>query len=33
MKFAKLTPPEKIVPQERMDIDLPGYAWDLLPKK
>lgn len=28
-----LTPPEKVVPQERMDIDLPGYAWDLLPKK
>lgn len=26
-----LTPAEKIVPQERMDIDLPGYAWDLLP--
>ena len=25
--------PESIVPQERMDIDLPGYAWDLLPKK
>ena len=25
--------PEKIVPQERMDIDLPGYAWDLLPFK
>lgn len=24
-------PPEKIVPNERMDIDLPGYAWDLLP--
>lgn len=24
---------EKIVPQERMDIDLPGYAWDLLPFK
>ena len=23
--------PERIVPQERMDIDLPGYAWDLLP--
>ena len=22
---------EKVVPQERMDIDLPGYAWDLLP--
>tara|TARA_B100000787_G_scaffold162090_1_gene142473 strand:- start:7568 stop:9106 length:1539 start_codon:yes stop_codon:yes gene_type:complete len=28
-----MTPPEKIVPQERMDIDLPGYAWDLLPYK
>ena len=28
-----LNEPEKIVPQERMDIDLPGYAWDLLPKK
>ena len=26
-----LTLPEKIVPQDRMDIDLPGYAWDLLP--
>ena len=26
-----LTMPEKIVPQEKMDIDLPGYAWDLLP--
>ena len=23
--------PEKIVPQEKMDTDLPGYAWDLLP--
>ncbi len=22
---------EKIVPNERMDLDLPGYAWDLLP--
>jgi anaerobic magnesium-protoporphyrin IX monomethyl ester cyclase len=22
---------EKIVPNDRMDIDLPGYAWDLLP--
>jgi anaerobic magnesium-protoporphyrin IX monomethyl ester cyclase len=30
---ATLTEPEKIVPQERMDIDLPGYAWDLLPFK
>ena len=25
--------PEKVVPNERMDIDLPGYAWDLLPFK
>ncbi|MDB3982334.1 B12-binding domain-containing radical SAM protein [Candidatus Pelagibacter sp.] len=23
--------PEVVVPAERMDIDLPGYAWDLLP--
>lgn len=23
--------PEAIVPQNRMDLDLPGYAWDLLP--
>lgn len=23
--------PEGVVPTERMDIDLPGYAWDLLP--
>tara|TARA_A100001011_G_scaffold398919_1_gene505193 strand:- start:9189 stop:10751 length:1563 start_codon:yes stop_codon:yes gene_type:complete len=23
--------PEKVVPTERMDFDLPGYAWDLLP--
>jgi radical SAM superfamily enzyme YgiQ (UPF0313 family) len=22
---------EKVVPNDRMDIDLPGYAWDLLP--
>ena len=28
-----LNAPEKIVPQERMDFDLPGYAWDLLPFK
>ena len=28
-----LNEPEKIVPQDRMDIDLPGYAWDLLPYK
>ena len=26
-----LTELEKIVPQNRMDEDLPGYAWDLLP--
>ena len=24
---------EKVVPNGRMDIDLPGYAWDLLPMK
>jgi radical SAM superfamily enzyme YgiQ (UPF0313 family) len=23
--------PERVVPNERMDLDLPGYAWDLLP--
>jgi len=28
-----LNPPEVPVPQERMDQDLPGYAWDLLPFK
>jgi len=28
-----LNPPQCVVPQERMDIDLPGYAWDLLPYK
>ena len=27
----KITTPEKVVPTEKMDIDLPGYAWDLLP--
>ena len=26
-----LNPPQRVVPQERMDLDLPGYAWDLLP--
>lgn len=25
--------PEQIVPNDRMDLDLPGYAWDLLPFK
>lgn len=28
-----LNDPEKVVPNELMDIDLPGYAWDLLPLK
>ena len=28
-----LNPPQQVVPQERMDHDLPGYAWDLLPYK
>ena len=27
-----LNEPERIVPHDRMDVDLPGYAWDLLPK-
>lgn len=26
-----LNTPERVVPQDRMDTDLPGYAWDLLP--
>lgn len=26
-----LNTPEIVVPSDRMDIDLPGYAWDLLP--
>ena len=26
-----LNAPQAVVPQERMDEDLPGYAWDLLP--
>ena len=26
-----INPSENVVPNERMDIDLPGYAWDLLP--
>lgn len=28
-----LNPPERVVPQEMMDEDMPGYAWDLLPFK
>ena len=30
---AKINPPERVVPSNRMDLDLPGYAWDLLPYK
>lgn len=30
-KVPVLNAPQAVVPQERMDIDLPGYAWDLLP--
>lgn len=29
----KINKAEQVVPTERMDIDLPGYAWDLLPFK
>lgn len=34
-KNGKITinPSERVVPNELMDIDLPGYAWDLLPFK
>ena len=28
-----LNKPSVLVPNEKMNIDLPGYAWDLLPKK
>ena len=28
---AHLNEPERLVPNSRMDEDLPGYAWDLLP--
>lgn len=28
-----LNEPENVVPQDRMDIDMLGYAWDLLPYK
>ena len=31
MKIPVLNEPQMVVPQDRMDIDLPGYAWDLLP--
>jgi len=29
----KINGAERVVPNDRMDIDLPGYAWDLLPYK
>ena len=29
----KFNNPEQVVPQNKMDEDLPGYAWDLLPFK
>ena len=29
----RLTGPGRVVPPDRMDIDLPGYAWDLLPRR
>jgi len=29
----RLNDPERPVPHERMDTDLPGYAWDLLPRR
>jgi anaerobic magnesium-protoporphyrin IX monomethyl ester cyclase len=28
-----LNSPEVVVPNDRMDVDMPGYAWDLLPFK
>jgi anaerobic magnesium-protoporphyrin IX monomethyl ester cyclase len=31
VRIPVLNPPQSVVPQERMDEDLPGYAWDLLP--
>jgi len=31
LRVPKLNTPERVVPQECMDTDLPGYAWDLLP--
>ena len=31
IKIPILNDPQTVVPQDRMDEDLPGYAWDLLP--
>ena len=28
-----LNSPEIVVPNEKMDVDMPGYAWDLLPMR
>ena len=30
-RIPTLNPAQDVVPQDRMDHDLPGYAWDLLP--
>ena len=30
-KKVKINAAERIVPNSKMDVDLPGYAWDLLP--
>jgi anaerobic magnesium-protoporphyrin IX monomethyl ester cyclase len=30
-KIIILNPPRQVVPENKMDNDLPGYAWDLLP--
>lgn len=30
-KHIILNPPSQVVPENKMDDDLPGYAWDLLP--
>jgi anaerobic magnesium-protoporphyrin IX monomethyl ester cyclase len=32
-RILTLNSPQRVVPQERMDADLPGYAWDLLPQR
>ncbi len=32
-KKAVLNEPQSTVPQDQMDVDMPGYAWDLLPYK
>lgn len=31
VRIPTLNSPQSVVPQDRMDEDLPGYAWDLLP--